>query len=81
MAAYEPTPSELPPSLAITNEFARVLVERNEDANGVRLRVQSLRTGQQIFLDALQLESLTWLTDDAFAGLLADPFGPARDEP
>jgi hypothetical protein len=45
-------------------------------ANGVRLAIKSLRTGREIYLDALQLESLTWLADDAYQALLAEPFGP-----
>jgi hypothetical protein len=32
-----------------------------------------------VFLDALQLESLTWQDDALFAGLLHDPFGPAEN--
>jgi hypothetical protein len=62
--------------LLIANEFARVRVCQDFGANGVRLAIKSLRTGREIYLDALQLESLTWLADDAYQALLAEPFGP-----
>lgn len=63
----------------LVNEFARVLIEYDDSANGCRLRIQSLRTGRTAHLDPLQLESLTWLTDQEFAKLLSDPFGPAEE--
>lgn len=62
--------------LLISNEFARVTVRPDFDGNGVRLAIRSLRSGKEIFLDALQLESLTWLSDSAYRTLLAEPFGP-----
>ena len=46
--------------MEIRNEFARVEVELDETANGPRLRLRDLKTGRETFLDALELESLTW---------------------
>lgn len=52
----------------------RVRVDR--DGNDLRLAVRSLRTGREVFFDALQLESLTWLDESAYRSLLTEPFGP-----
>lgn len=62
--------------LTIANEFARVRVRVDRDGNDVRLAVLSLRTGREVFFDALQLESLTWLDESAYRSLLTEPFGP-----
>lgn len=64
----------------LTNEFARVRVARDDDANGPRLRITSRRTGDTVWLDPLMLESLTWQPEETFAGFLATPFGPAAEE-
>ncbi|GAA4885467.1 hypothetical protein GCM10023403_61410 [Pseudonocardia benzenivorans] len=66
-------------ALVISNEFARVEISRDDSANGTRLRIHNSRTGREVFLDPLQLESLTWQDDALFARLLHDPFGPADD--
>ena len=62
--------------LVVSNEFARVRVRADRDGNDLRLAIRSLRTGREVFLDALQLESLTWLDERAFTALLTEPFGP-----
>jgi hypothetical protein len=62
--------------LTVTNEFARVRVRVDRDGNDLRLAVRSLRTGREVFFDALQLESLTWLEESAYRSLLTEPFGP-----
>jgi hypothetical protein len=54
------------------NEFAMVEVRRNEDANSVRLLIRDVATGNEIYLDPLELEALTRLTHDEFAPLV-DP--------
>lgn len=64
------------PVLVIANEFARVQLSVDDRANGVRLRIRCQRSGREAFLDALQLEALTWLDDEAFRTLLAEPLGP-----
>ncbi|WP_157126999.1 MULTISPECIES: hypothetical protein [Rhodococcus] len=62
--------------LVVSNEFARVRVRADRDGNDLRLAIRSLRTGREVFLDALQLESLTWLDERAYTTLLSEPFGP-----
>lgn len=54
------------------SEFARVEVQRDESANGVRLRIRSLLTGDTVYLDPLELEALTHAAHSHFAQLL-DP--------
>ncbi|WP_297661147.1 hypothetical protein [Pseudonocardia sp.] len=65
--------------LVLGNEFARVVVTHDTSANGSRLMIRSARTGRTVYLDPLQVESLTWLADEDYARLLSDPFGPAED--
>jgi hypothetical protein len=64
--------------LRLANEFAEVVVERVTTRNGVRLRIFSPSSGTEIMLCPLELEALTWQDHELFAGLLADPFGPAE---
>lgn len=54
------------------NEFAMVEVRRDESANGPRLFIQDLATGNSIYLDPLELEALTRATHTRFIPLL-DP--------
>ena len=51
-------------------------VRADRDGNDLRLAIRSLRTGREVFLDSLQLESLTWLDERAYTTLLTEPFGP-----
>lgn len=57
---------------AVFNEFASVACRRDHQANGVRLRLEDLRTGRVCYLDALQLETLIWLPP-AWWDRLLDP--------
>ncbi|WP_422333168.1 hypothetical protein [Rhodococcus sp. (in: high G+C Gram-positive bacteria)] len=56
----------------VHSEFAQVAVEIDENAKNPRLRLEDLRTGQVRFLDALILEALVWLSDEAME-ILLDP--------
>jgi hypothetical protein len=56
----------------VGSEFAEVAVAIDRDANGVRLRLTDVRTGHVRYLDALELETLVWLPDDAMRAML-DP--------
>ena len=67
--------------MRLANEFAMVDVERDDDANGPRLRIHSPASGRTVYLDPLELESLTWGTPQLFADLLDTPFGPRDDVP
>ncbi|MPY92707.1 MAG: hypothetical protein GEV08_06430 [Acidimicrobiia bacterium] len=60
----------------LRNEFASVTVSVDRSANGDRLAIVDLRSGQAIFLDPLELERLAWARHDQLAQLVA----PA-DEP
>ena len=56
----------------IGSEFAQVAVSLDTAANGERLRLQDMRTGQVCFLDPLELETIVWLRDDHLSSLM-DP--------
>ena len=62
--------------LDLSNEFAAVRVSKVQTRNGVRLRVESRRSGRSIELDPLELETLTWQTHELFSELLRQPHGP-----
>ncbi len=47
------------------SEFASVRLSVVDDANGPRLRIEDLRTGQVGHLDPLELETLAWLPAEA----------------
>jgi hypothetical protein len=54
------------------NEFAMVEVARYETESGARLRITDLATGAEVYLDPVELESLTRWKHDDFAPLV-DP--------
>jgi hypothetical protein len=54
------SPSGRPGSMIFANEFAAVRATADTDANGIRLRLTDLRSGQSIWLDAMALEALVW---------------------
>lgn len=53
-------------SMHFRNEFATVELRRDETANGTRLLVIDLSTGRYVFLDPLQIESLTRMDPAVF---------------
>ena len=55
----------------LQSEFAMVEVSRDESANGVRLLIRDMSTGSRIYLDPLELESLTRLDHSFFIPLVA----------
>lgn len=59
------------------SEFAMVSVRRDETANGVRLHLRDMATGNEIYLDPLELEALTRADHSMFVPLVA----PARRFP
>lgn len=59
----------------IGSEFAEVSVNFDTEGNSPRLRLEDLRTGRVRFLDALELETLVWLSEDKLTELL----DPSRD--
>ena len=56
----------------VDSEFADVSVEVDTTANGPRLRLEDRRTGRVRVLDALELETILWLSDGHLTQLL-DP--------
>jgi hypothetical protein len=56
----------------VASEFAQVAVRLDDTANGLRLRLEDLRTGRVRYLDALELETIVWLRDEQL-GRLMDP--------
>ncbi|CAM5739715.1 hypothetical protein MAUB1S_01222 [Mycolicibacterium aubagnense] len=56
----------------VGNEFAEVAVAFDVQGNSPRLRLEDMRTGRVRFLDALELETITWLPDERLSSLL-DP--------
>lgn len=56
----------------VYSEFAEVAVRVDQTANGPRLRLEDLRTGQVRYLDSLELETLVWLPEGHLSQLL-DP--------
>jgi hypothetical protein len=51
----------------IGNEFAYIEVQKVYTRNGEFLEIDSKRSGTKIRLDAMQLESLTFLNSDNFS--------------
>ena len=53
------------------SEFAMVEIDRDESANGVRLHIRDLSTGNEIYLDPMELEALTRLSHHFFVPLVS----------
>jgi hypothetical protein len=58
--------------LALSSEFATVHVWVDTEGNGPRLLVEDQHNGRRIYLDPLELASLTWLRH-ADLGPFLDP--------
>ena len=61
-------------SFYVGSEFAEVKVELDESANGVRLKLTDLRGERVRYLDALELETLVWLSVDRLDELMDPSF-------
>jgi len=64
------------PAIEVANEFAEVRVQKIATRNGVRLLVESPRSGQWIALCPLQLEALTRQDEQVCSAMIANPYGP-----
>ena len=53
------------------SEFAMVEVNRDDTANGVRLHIRDATTGNEIYLDPMELEALTRLSHHFFIPLVS----------
>jgi hypothetical protein len=60
------------PRLSLSSEFGSVTVEVDQQANGPRLRIENVQNGRVVYLDPLEVASLTWLTHDRLGPFL-DP--------
>jgi hypothetical protein len=58
--------------LLLENEFGSVAVSVDHTANGPRLRIENRQNGRVVFLDPLEVASLTWLTHERLGPFL-DP--------
>jgi hypothetical protein len=58
--------------LELASEFASVSVEVDNHANGPRLRIENRQNRRVVYLDPLELASLTWLSHDSLGPFL-DP--------
>jgi hypothetical protein len=58
--------------MRLTSEFAAVEVDRDENGNGPRLLIRDLHTGQEIYLDPLELAALATSRHEELLPLL-DP--------
>ena len=56
----------------VGSEFAHVSVRFDVDGNAPRLRLEDLRSGRVRYLDALELETIIWLSEEHLTSLL-DP--------
>jgi len=56
----------------IGSEFAQISVNFDTSGNSARLRLEDLRSGRVRYLDALELETIIWLSDGRLTALI-DP--------
>ena len=63
---------ELDMAIRLISEFAAVEVERDDRGNGPRLMIRDLQTGQEVYLDPLELAALAWTRHHELLPLL-DP--------
>lgn len=64
----------------ISNEFAQVSVNFDTCGNSPRLRLEDLRSGRVRFLDALELETIIWLSDEQLTSLIDPSAGRWRGD-
>jgi hypothetical protein len=63
-------------TFTVTNEFAEVTVSLVRYGNGHRVEVRSERWGTAIWLDAVELEALTWQPTAHFSAMLEESVRP-----
>ena len=64
----------------IGSEFAEVSVGFDTEGNSPRLRLEDLRSGRVRYLDALELETLIWLSEGNLTKLLDPSAGRWRGD-
>jgi len=58
--------------MRLISEFAAVEIARDDRGNGPRLMIRDLQTGQEIYLDPMELAALAWTRHEDLLPLL-DP--------
>lgn len=66
--------------ITLANEFAEARVYKVHTRNGVRLVIESPKSGQWVSVDPLELESLTWQGPATFSALVGSPYQPLFGE-
>ncbi|MFE4503235.1 hypothetical protein ACFRFQ_25550 [Rhodococcus sp. NPDC056743] len=61
-------------TIVVANEFADMRISKVHTRNGVRLLIESPKSGQWITLDALELEALTWQNETTLSAMVGKPF-------
>jgi hypothetical protein len=64
----------------ISSEFAQVSVNFETSGNSPRLRLEDLRSGRVRYLDALELETIIWLSDEQLTALIDPSAGRWRGD-
>jgi hypothetical protein len=64
----------------ISNEFAQISVNFDTSGNSPRLRLEDLRSGRVRYLDALELETIIWLSDERLTSLIDPSAGRWRGD-
>jgi hypothetical protein len=59
-------------TMRLINEFAAVEITRDDHGNGPRPMIRDLQTGQEAYLDPLELAALAWIRHEELLPLL-DP--------
>jgi hypothetical protein len=59
--------------IVVANEFAVVVVKKVLTRNGERLSIRCPRSGTELQLDPLELESLTWQAPETISKFLETP--------
>jgi hypothetical protein len=75
-AEGSPSGGDDEPVIELGNEFAEVRVRKVRTRNGARLLISSPRSGRQVSLCPLELEALTWQTEEVFSAMIGNPYGP-----
>jgi hypothetical protein len=65
--------------MKLSSEFAAVEIARDDGGNGPRLRIRDMQTGQEIFLDPLELAALAWARHEELLPFL-DPGRLERED-
>lgn len=62
--------------IEVENEFTVIKIRKVLTRNGVKLEISSPKRGLKKYLDAMELEALTWSDERYFSRLLRTPWGP-----